>query len=76
MINLDDVKQMLAQGSNQTLTLYLDVDSSKQENQATQPAWRIFIKNALQEAENTAKGVEGWQQIREQVEQFAEDYKP
>jgi hypothetical protein len=76
MINLDNVKQMLAQGSNQTLTLYLDVDASKQENQATQPAWRIFIKDALQEAENTAKDADGWQQIRERVEQFAESYKP
>lgn len=76
MINLDDVKQLLAQGSSQTLSLYLDVDASKQENQAAQPAWRIFVKNALQEAESTARGTEGWGQIRSRAEQFVESYAP
>lgn len=70
MINLDEVKDMLANGSDHTLTLYLDVDAGKEENQASQPAWRIFAKNALQEADATAKASPGWKQIRERVEQF------
>ncbi len=78
MIGLDDVKQLLAQADEYTLTLYLAVDPADQENQATTPAWRIWLKNALKAVEkdltDTQRG--HWNGIRSRLDTFFDTYAP
>lgn len=76
MINLDDVKQMIGQANEQTFSLYLDVDESKQENQSAQPAWRINLKNALDALEKQAQDVRLARAIKARVADFFDDYVP
>jgi hypothetical protein len=61
-----------------TLSLYLNVDPGYQENQAAQPAWRVWAKNALRDLEqdfdSDLKSV--WQPIRERAETFLAQYQP
>ncbi len=76
MINLDDVKQMLGQAHQPTFSLYLDVDEAKQENQSAQPAWRIYLKNALSDLESQAPDVQLARQIRGRVADFFDGYTP
>jgi hypothetical protein len=76
MINLDDIKQMLEEADDNTLTLYLNVDNAAEENQATQPAWKIWLKDALRgQAEQQGKHG-AWQTIHKRVEAFLSDYHP
>lgn len=53
MIRLSDIKQLMQEVDDNVLTVYLHVDPGYQENQGTPPAWRIYLKNALKEAEKT-----------------------
>lgn len=77
MIEMDDVKQMLLEADAQTLTLYLDVDRGKQENQDAQPAWRIFLKDALDAAESQLKAVGVDRAIKDRVSSaFPGEYIP
>lgn len=50
MIDLDDLKRLLDTDSP-VLSLHLQTDLSLPENQATTPAWRIWLKNALRDLE-------------------------
>ncbi len=74
MLNLKDTKAMLAEENRQTLSIYLDVDLAKQENQAAQPAWRISLKNALTAAAEVMES-EG-AAIQARVDNFFESYQP
>jgi hypothetical protein len=47
MLNLDEVKQVLTQAGENTLSLYLNVNNALPENQATTPAWRSWLNNEL-----------------------------
>lgn len=77
MIELAEVKQMVAQTDEHTLTLYLNVDNTTPENQAQIPAWRIYAKNKLFEFEPFAKSQsEAWGDIRQGVEDFLAQYNP
>ncbi len=76
MINLDNMKQLLQAGDEHTLSIYLDVDRSKQENQSAQPAWRIFLKDAINEAESQAKKHESWRKLKQRFDNFFDDYDP
>ena len=81
MINLDDVKQMLTEADEQTLTLYLNIDNAREENQSQQPAWRIWLKDVLREQaaqhrQDGDKATETWNHIQPQVEEFFRDYRP
>src|SRR6266581_270897 len=76
MVDMDNVRQMLAQGDEQTLSLYLDVDAAKQENQAAQPAWRITLKDAIHEIEPEAKNSDGWRLLKERFDAFFDGYEP
>lgn len=74
------------------LTLYLHVDPGYQENQASQPAWEVWLKNALKEVEsgldpaekkqwkhlrsNSEDPRKNWSKIQARVEAFLADYKP
>ncbi|GAB4510886.1 MAG: hypothetical protein OHK0046_08230 [Anaerolineae bacterium] len=68
MIDLESIKQLAIRQPEPVFSLYLQVDNSLQENQADQPAWRIYMKNALESISDTG--------IRERVEAFFEDYEP
>ncbi len=76
MIQLDDVKQLLSQTGHPVLTLYLTVDPAARENQATMPAWRIWLKDALKAMEDSQNGDAKWPDIRTRVEAYFADYQP
>lgn len=78
MIGLDDVKQLLTQADDHTLTLYLAVDPAIQENQATIPAWRIWLKNALKGIEKDLGDTqrEAWNSIRARLDTLLDTYAP
>lgn len=75
MVKLNDVKRLWAESDDQTLSLYLDVNPGLQENQATNPAWRTFLKQALREAQNGAKPAESWKRIEARVNAFFDNYR-
>jgi hypothetical protein len=76
MIQLNDVKHLLEQSDDRTLTLYLTVDPAARENQATTPAWRIWLKDALKMIEDRQNGDANWPAIRARVEAYFADYQP
>ncbi|HEX2620426.1 MAG TPA: hypothetical protein VHL11_09770, partial [Phototrophicaceae bacterium] len=75
-MNLDDVKRLSLEDDPHTLSLYLDIDNSKEENQATQPAWRIYAKQAVNNYKTQMEEVTVWQPIKARTEAFFESYKP
>jgi peptide chain release factor subunit 1 len=74
VLQLDDIKQLLSQSDEHTLTVYLTVDPAAQENQAVNPAWRTWLKNALRGID--ANGTETWADIRTRVEDYFAAYEP
>lgn len=50
MIRHNYVQNIVEQLGEHTLSLYLHVDSGYIKNQATTPAWQIYLKNALSNA--------------------------
>jgi hypothetical protein len=64
--------------TDETLSLYLNVNNAVRENQADTPAWRIELKNALQRLEadlgESRRGA--WKAIRERVDRYFNDYRP
>lgn len=81
MISLDDIKQMLAETGENTLTLYLNVDNALEENQAVQPAWKIWLKDTLRRLaeENSAQGSDAkvtWNRIHQRLEEYLQGYTP
>lgn len=75
MVKLNDVKQIWEESDEQTLSLFLDVNPGLQENQATNPAWRTFLKQALREAASQAKSAESWKSIEARVNAFFDNYR-
>lgn len=78
-MNWDDVKRIVEQTDSQTLTLYIDVDPTKQENQASVPAWRIWLKNTLRAVEESLSSDrrKWWrEQMLEPIEAFFLTYEP
>jgi hypothetical protein len=78
MIGMNDVKELLTQADDRTLTMYVNVDNARRENQADFAAWRIEVKNAL---DNMARGLtneqkEAWPYIRDWVDEFVRSYEP
>lgn len=76
MIHLDDVRELLQQSGDHTLTLYLKVDPAVRENQAAPPAWRIWLRDALKSIEDSRSGSRHWPDIRTRVEQYFAGYQP
>jgi hypothetical protein len=78
MIQLDEVKTLLTQADEHTLSIYVTTDNSVQENQSTNPAWRTFVKDALRELDgDEGKGETGiWPTVRDRAEIFFRDYEP
>ncbi len=76
MFYIETIKQLLTDGDDHTLSLYLNVNPGYQENQARTPAWRIALKNALRdiEAKLTNDQKTRWANIEQRVSSFFADY--
>src|SRR5690606_3615308 len=77
MIQLDDVKTLLESKDEKVLSLYLNVSPGLQENQSLNPAWRIYLKNALADLENNQpdEARKEWSALAKRVEAFFTDYR-
>lgn len=78
MLHLEDVKQLIGEAGEPTLTLYVNIDPALQENQADTPAWRIWIKNTLREMDSDVKAKQRgvWSKVREQAESYFDRFTP
>lgn len=78
MLGIHDVKALLSQTNERTLTLFVDVDNATRENQASVPAWAIWIRNQLDAfgQQFTGKDRAGWDTIRDRVATFTKSYTP
>lgn len=78
MFTWDHVKQLLTEYQAPTLSLYLDIDAAKQENQATTAAWQIWLKNTLRDYEARLSQDEmiAWQPLRDQLDEFLTGFTP
>lgn len=75
MMNLDDIKGMFAEADKPVLTLYLNTNNADEANQASNPRWRVWLKERLRELSDQQAGG-AWTQIHERVEAFFADYQP
>ncbi len=75
MIKLENIKDLLDQTDDATLTLYVNVDKAAMENQATTPAWRIWVKNTLRDLDSSADA-EAWNTVHDWVQNYFNDYEP
>jgi hypothetical protein len=78
MLQLDDVKQVLSQTDEHTLTLYVDVDNATQGNQGNPAGWQIWSRDTLRDMEATLGGdaKEAWPYIRDWVSDYLDSYQP
>jgi hypothetical protein len=78
MIQFDEVKQLLEQADETTLTLYLNVDPQSSENVSANPGWKKWAKNALRDIEGEVgqDRQDLWADIRTRTEQLLQDYQP
>lgn len=78
MIRVDELRALLNEVDGPVLSLYLRVSAGLQENQASNPAWETFLKNALRDIERDLADEERdrWKQVRARVEAFFQDYRP
>jgi hypothetical protein len=79
LINLEDIKGILTQANEHTLSLYLNVNPAERENQASTPAWRIALKNALKDIESNLtdeQALKTWKDVRARAEAQLEFYQP
>lgn len=76
MIDMKDVKALLVNSDDHTLTLYADVSEANIENQAVAPQWAIWLKNRLRDLEHTLSGddAKAWPEIRAWVDQYLAQY--
>ena len=77
-VQLDDIQQLMQENNDHTLSLYLRIDPALRENQADKPAWRIFLKNAVQDFDFNEYGdtYNSWSRIRDRAMAFLDDYEP
>jgi len=78
MIQLDEVKQLLQEAGDNTLTMVMTVDPRSSENIDSRPGWRIWVKNTLRDITNTmGEGETGvWPEVRARTEQLLDGYQP
>lgn len=74
------------------VSVYLDIDQSNPANQSEQPEWRIYLKNALSDIENTLDPVQlrqwkkvrlsdtspetAWARTRKRIDKYLTSYRP
>lgn len=78
MFTLEDVQTLLHEAGDQTLSITLEVNPALPENQATTPAWRIWLKNALKDIEKnrSADQTATWNDLRRRVDAYFQLYIP
>jgi hypothetical protein len=78
MIHYDEVKQLLQEADDNTLTMYLTVDPRSSENINSNPGWRIWTKNTLRDVTKSQdEGETGvWSDVRARAETLLEGYQP
>lgn len=78
LVNLNEVKNVIAHDDNHTLTLYLNLDNAAPENQANSPGWRIWAKNTLRNlpASLTEEQRQAWPSIHDWVTNYLDDFQP
>jgi len=78
MLNVDDVKQLLARGEDQVLSLYLRVDPTLPDNQSPVPGWRSGSGIALHRlAESLPEADRGaFNAIQRRALDFLTHYQP
>jgi hypothetical protein len=77
MFNFDDIREILDNAPKKVLSLLLKVDPADQANQSDTPAWKIYAKNSLRELEAsvTEKQLPDWKELRQQAEDYLENYQ-
>lgn len=78
MFTLEDVRSLLEEADDHTLSITLEVNPGLQENQATTPAWRIWLKNALKDIEKNLAPDEAdiWRDLRDRLDAYFQIYIP
>lgn len=78
MITTQELQQLLAERTEPILSLYLNVNPGTDENQATTPAWQIWLKNTLRQIESELDPAQesAWETIRTRVDRYFESYRP
>lgn len=77
MIEVQDVKQLIAKAD--VLSLFLHVDPGERVNQAKTPAWRIWLKNALRDIEKNLDDEvarQTWDRIQGHLDDYLDSYSP
>lgn len=74
MLELNTIQGLLENPSKNLLSLYLHVDAGYQPNQSNQPAWHIYLKNALNDLENQNSNDIDWNLVKTHTQEFIENY--
>ncbi len=66
MIDIKEVKGLIEQTGDKTLSLYLDVSENKLENQASAPEWSTWAKNQMRDLGSSLTGdaAQAWPEIK------------
>ncbi len=78
MLHMNDIRRLMTEMPTPTLSLYLNVNPGYLENQASNPAWRVWVKNALRDIESGIDDRDArrvWSAIRDRAEAFLGEYK-
>ncbi len=77
MFRASDVSALLNLDRADVLSLYLDIDPTRPDNQRTPPAWRIWLKNALDSlSADDHAGRMALQRLVERINAQLVDYRP
>jgi len=78
MLDRNEVQKIRNSLEALVLSLYLRVDPGYQQNQSQNPAWRIWLKTELRNAEEKfgEERAEAWSAIKQRVQQWLDNYNP
>jgi len=76
MLDLADIHRLISQpDADHTLSVFLMVDTSRLENQAATPGWRIWLRNALRELKGQHPEDETFEALRQRCEARLEKHR-
>ncbi len=78
MIQHTEIRDIIENFNEYTLSLYLHVDAGYIENQAEKPAWQIYLKNAISDVESSLQDnqTSQWDNLKEKLDTFFNNYTP
>src|SRR5690606_6090593 len=78
MFDFEEVRNVVRNMQQPVLSFYLQVSNQLRENQADQPAWMIYVKNALREQDERVSDdqQQTWKAVRERAETYFGNYLP